>query len=50
MRDDVGECRTKLVSTSLFHTPEERDGMLNSGMTTGLDQSYRALDSVLAKL
>jgi len=48
--EDLGDGRTKLVSTSLFHTPEERDGMLNSGMTTGLDQSYRALDAVLAKL
>lgn len=48
--EDLGDGRTKLVSTSLFHTPEERDGMLNSGMTTGLEQSYRALDAVLAKL
>lgn len=40
--------RTRLVSTSLFHTEEERDGMLASGMTKGLSASYAALDRVLA--
>jgi hypothetical protein len=35
---------------SLFHTTEERDGMLRSGMETGMNQSYAALDEVLATL
>ena len=35
---------------SLFHTAEERDGMLKSGMEGGLNQSYAALDRLLAKL
>jgi hypothetical protein len=35
---------------SLFHTREERDGMLNSGMEHGLNQSYAALDRRLATL
>ena len=48
--EDLGDGRTKVVSTSLFHTAEERDGMLKSGMETGLNQSYEALDRVLAKL
>jgi uncharacterized protein YndB with AHSA1/START domain len=39
--------RTKVVSTSLFHTIEERDGMLGSGMAVGLAQSYAALDALL---
>lgn len=39
--------RTKVVSTSLFHTTEERDGMLGSGMAAGLAQSYAALDALL---
>jgi hypothetical protein len=30
-------------------TTEERDGMLSSGMEQGLDQSYAALDGLLAK-
>lgn len=42
--------RTRIVSTSLFHTPEERDGMLRAGMEEGLNQSYAALDRVLASI
>jgi uncharacterized protein YndB with AHSA1/START domain len=46
--EDLGDGRTKVVSTSLFHTTEERDGMLSSGMEAGLEQSYAALDRLLA--
>ena len=42
--------RTRVVSTSLFHTVEERDGMLASGLARGLERSYAALDRVLADL
>ena len=48
--EDLGDGRTKLVNVSLFHTSEERDGMLESGMEEGLNQSYVALDRVLASL
>lgn len=48
--NDLGDGRTKVVSTSLFHTTEERDGMLSSGMEHGLNQSYAALDGLLAGL
>jgi len=48
--EDLGDGRTKLVTTSLFHTTEERDGMLKSGMEVGMNQSYAALDKVLAAL
>ena len=48
--EDLGDGRTKLVNISLFHTEEERDGMLHSGMEQGMNQSYAALDKVLAKL
>jgi uncharacterized protein YndB with AHSA1/START domain len=48
--EDLGDGRTKVVNTSLFHTTEDRDGMLNSGMEQGLNQSYEALDRLLAKL
>lgn len=48
--EDLGNNRTKVVTTSLFHTKEERDGMLSSGMETGLSQSYEALDRLLATL
>jgi hypothetical protein len=32
------------------HTTEERDGMLHSGMEGGLNESYAALDKLLARL
>jgi uncharacterized protein YndB with AHSA1/START domain len=41
--------RTRIVTTSLFHTTEDRDGMLHSGMEHGLNESYAALDRVLAQ-
>ena len=41
--------RTKVTTTSLFHTPEERDGMLAGGMEIGLSESYEALDELLAR-
>ena len=47
--EDLGDGRTRVVTTSLFHTTEERDGMLSSGMEEGLNQSYAALDRLLAK-
>ena len=46
---DLGDGRTKVTTTSLFHTVEERDGMLSSGMEHGLNASYAALDALLAK-
>ncbi|MEV0296762.1 SRPBCC family protein [Nocardia sp. NPDC050710] len=46
---DLGDGRTKVVTDSQFHTPEERDGMLQSGMESGLNESYRALDALLAE-
>jgi uncharacterized protein YndB with AHSA1/START domain len=46
--EDLGDGRTRVVSTSLFHTTEERDGMLGSGMEQGLNESYAALDRLLA--
>ena len=46
---DIGAGRTRLVLTSLFFTPEERDGMLGSGMEGGMAESFAALDRLLAK-
>jgi uncharacterized protein YndB with AHSA1/START domain len=48
--EDLGDGRTKVVNTSLFYTTEERDGMLHSGMEQGLNQSWAALDRLLATL
>jgi uncharacterized protein YndB with AHSA1/START domain len=45
--EDLGE-RTKVVTTSIFHTPEERDGMLQSGMERGMNETFARLDELLA--
>ena len=48
--EDMGDGRTRLVSLSLFHTTAERDGMVGSGMEGGLNESYAALDRLLAAM
>lgn len=48
--EDLGDGRTRLVTTSLFLTAEDRDGMLQSGMEGGVNESYVALDRVLATM
>lgn len=45
--EDLGDGRTKLVVDSIFFTAEERDGMVDSGMEEGMNQSYQALDRLL---
>jgi uncharacterized protein YndB with AHSA1/START domain len=47
--EDLGNGRTRVTSTTLFHTTEERDGMLHSGMEDGLNESYAALDRLLSR-
>jgi uncharacterized protein YndB with AHSA1/START domain len=47
--EDAGDGRTKITTISLFHTPEERDGMLGSGMEKGMAETFERLDEVLAR-
>ncbi len=47
--EDLGGGRTKLTTTSLFHTTEERDGMLSSGMERGMTESHERLAELLAQ-
>lgn len=47
--EDLGDGRTRMVTVSVFHTREDRDGMIKSGMESGLNQSYAALDKLLEK-
>ncbi len=47
--EDLGD-RTKVTTTSIFHTTEERDGMLGSGMESGLNETHARLDELLARL
>jgi uncharacterized protein YndB with AHSA1/START domain len=46
--EDLGDGRTKVVSRALFQTADERDAMVGFGMQKGLEQSYAALDRLLA--
>jgi uncharacterized protein YndB with AHSA1/START domain len=48
--EDAGTVRTKIVTDSQFFTTDERDGMLRSGMEQGMNESYAALDRLLASL
>ena len=40
--------RTRLVNRTAFLTPEDRDGMIASGMEGGMQESYERLDEILA--
>jgi uncharacterized protein YndB with AHSA1/START domain len=42
--------RTKLVSQSVFQSVADRDGMLQSGMEEGVNDSYDSLDELLKKM
>lgn len=48
--EDLGDGRTRIVTASIFMTAADRDGMVSSGMEGGLNQSYEALDRVLASM
>jgi uncharacterized protein YndB with AHSA1/START domain len=43
--EDLGE-RTRITTTTLFHTTEERDDMLASGMEGGVTESHERLDEL----
>jgi uncharacterized protein YndB with AHSA1/START domain len=45
--EDLGDGRTKVVTTCLFLTSDDCNGMLSSGMEGGLNESYTALDRLL---
>ncbi|MBA2284961.1 MAG: SRPBCC family protein [Ktedonobacteraceae bacterium] len=44
---DLGNGKTKLVSTGTFMSLADRDGMLQSGMEEGVQQTYARLEEVL---
>jgi uncharacterized protein YndB with AHSA1/START domain len=48
--EELDDRRTKIVTDSQFFTSEERDEMLRSGMEQGMNDSYSALDRLLASL
>lgn len=46
--EDLGDGRTRLHAVSLCGSFEARDGWLASGMETGIDEGYAAIDRLLA--
>jgi len=49
MLEDLEDGRTRIVTIMQMHTPEERDGFLQSGMQGGMDAAYAALDALMAR-
>jgi uncharacterized protein YndB with AHSA1/START domain len=47
--EELDDGRTRLVITSTFESKEDRDGMLESGMERGVNDSFERLDDVLAR-
>ncbi|OAI43487.1 polyketide cyclase [bacterium SCGC AG-212-C10] len=46
--EDLGNGRTRLTSTSLVDSFEDRDAFVASGMESGVKEGYEALDELLA--
>lgn len=46
--EDLGDGRTRLVSTSLVDSFEDRDAIVASGMEVGVREGYEKLDELLA--
>lgn len=45
--EDLGDGKTKSTTISVFQTPEDRDGMIESGMERGVIEGYERLDEIL---
>jgi uncharacterized protein YndB with AHSA1/START domain len=41
--------RTRLTGQAVYQSVEDRDGMIQSGMETGVNEGYEKLDELLAK-
>jgi uncharacterized protein YndB with AHSA1/START domain len=46
--EDLGD-QTRVVTTTMFMTQEDRDGMISSGMEKGMNETFERLDALLAK-
>jgi len=45
--EDLGDEGTRIVIVMQMHTPEERDGFLQSGMQQGMDAAFAQLDGLV---
>ena len=48
--EDLGDGRSRLHTTTVFLTTEDRDGMRDSGMDHGVIEGYERLDVVLGSM
>lgn len=48
--EELADGRTRMTTTSVFLSKEDRDGMLESGMEGGFSESLQRLDEVLEEL
>ena len=48
--EDLGDGRTRLRANAVFQSVEDRDGMLQSGMESGMNEGYDRLDEMLAEI
>lgn len=48
--EDLGEGRTRLRGHATYPSLEARDGMVSSGMESGMSEGYERLDEVLSTL
>jgi uncharacterized protein YndB with AHSA1/START domain len=48
--EDLGNGKTKVRSVSVFQSPEDRDGMIQSGMEKGVVEGNERLDELLTTL
>jgi len=44
---DLGNNRSKIISQSLYQSVEDRDGMINSGMEKGVNESFERMEELL---
>jgi uncharacterized protein YndB with AHSA1/START domain len=42
--------RTRVISQAVYQSVADRDGMIESGMETGVNEGYERLDELLAKI
>lgn len=47
--EEVNAEQTRVVTTSTFESKELRDGMLQSGMETGVTEGYERMDELLER-
>jgi uncharacterized protein YndB with AHSA1/START domain len=48
--EELPDNRTNMIDQSVFQNVEDRDGMMQSGMEEGVNDSYNLLDELLEKM